>query len=577
MSCTRFRLSRRLSLPIIGILALACCTGLGEVARSAAAAAGDPGFRIERLAGANRYESAVAISREFFGAGAPVALVASGEVFADGLAAGPAGDQLAGPVLFVKKDHVPAVTRAEVQRLRPSRLLVLGGEATVDEATFAELAGLTSGVTTRVAGADRFAVAAAVSRTAFPEGAGIAYVASGRVWPDALAGGAAAAVQGAPMLLTDAHTVPAALRDELRRLGPERIMLLGGTASVSSGVAADLNAIAPVERVWGADRYATALAISRRVFGPGRPGVLLATGTTYPDALAGVPATRTTRGPILLTRASSLADGSEDELLRLGPDAAYVLGGTASVSIAVPRLVQRRLGVCWSGFPTPSSGQEVITSVGGTGGTKLAFTLDMGGRLTGAADIVRYLTANQVCTTFFPTSIMAATDEGREVMALIAAHPELFEVGNHTVHHCDLVLGGGGSPTAAPCDRPMTDSFVRAELTDAEAVLRPLSGGMPIRPYWRPPFGSSDSRVRALAASVGYPETIMWSRDTIDWSESTTTAQIIDRVVNPSPPTGTIVLAHLGGYHTGEALPTIVNTLRARGYTFTTLSDLLDG
>ncbi|MEI2775845.1 MAG: polysaccharide deacetylase family protein [Tetrasphaera sp.] len=182
-----------------------------------------------------------------------------------------------------------------------------------------------------------------------------------------------------------------------------------------------------------------------------------------------------------------------------------------------------------------------------------------------------------MCTTFFPTSIMAATDEGREVLALIAAHPELFEVGNHTVHHCDLVLGGGGSPTAPPCDRPMTDDFVRSELSGAESALRSLSGGMPIRPYWRPPFGSHDSRVRGLAASVGYPKTIMWSRDTIDWSESTTTAQIIDRVLNPSPASGTIVLAHLGGYHTGEALPTIVTTLRARGFTFTTVSDLLDG
>lgn len=45
----------------------------------------------------------------------------------------------------------------------------------------------------------------------------------------------------------------------------------------------------------------------------------------------------------------------------------------------------------------------------------------------------------------------------------------------------------------------------------------------------------------------------------------------------PVAPTGAIVLAHLGGYRTGEALPTIVRVLRDNGYTMTTVSDLRDG
>src|SRR5690606_26363492 len=109
-------------------------------------------------------------------------------------------------------------------------------------------------------------------------------------------------------------------------------------------------------------------------------------------------------------------------------------------------------GVCWSGRATTPGTAEVLSQVSGTTSPKVAFTLDMGGRLTGATQIVDYLVANQVCTTFFATSVMAATTEGRAVMAKIAAHPELFEVGNHTVAHCDLVNGGGGSPSSAPCN-----------------------------------------------------------------------------------------------------------------------------
>ena len=44
---------------------------------------------------------------------------------------------------------------------------------------------------------------------------------------------------------------------------------------------------------------------------------------------------------------------------------------------------------------------------------------------------------------------MSQTDEGRRVMAIIRANPQLFEIANHTMYHCDLVRGGGGSPTTA--------------------------------------------------------------------------------------------------------------------------------
>ncbi|GAA1752683.1 cell wall-binding repeat-containing protein [Nostocoides vanveenii] len=535
-------------------------------------------FRIERLSGIDRYAAAAAISRRFHPAGSGVVAVASGEAYADGIAAGTFAADGGMPVLFVKRDHIPSVTAAELDRLQPSMIFVFGGPSTISEEIVRELGSnwTDEGAVERIGGADRFEVAAAASARAFTGPLRTVYVASGRVWPDGLTGGAAAAVDGSPMLLTDTAQLPATTEAELRRLSPGRILLLGGPASVSSTVADALGQIAPIERVWGADRYSTALAIAKRVFGSDRPGLMVATGANYPDALAGSAAAVVTRGPILLSRDHGLPPGTDAELTRLGPDTAYLLGGTASVPIEIPRLVQKELGVCWAGFAPPDGRTEVISAVAGVSGQKIANTFDMGGRMTGAADIVRYLIDHQVCTTFFPTSIMADTPEGHDVMALIAAHPELFEIGNHTVHHCDLVRGGGGSPTAAPCQVPMTDSFVRAELSDAETVLRGLSG-MTVRPYWRPPFGSSDARVQSLATSVGYPKTMMWSRDTADWDPGTSTADILDAVLNPTPPAGTIVLNHLGGYNTGAALPTIISTLRARGVTVTTVSDLMDG
>lgn len=213
-------------------------------------------------------------------------------------------------------------------------------------------------------------------------------------------------------------------------------------------------------------------------------------------------------------------------------------------------------------------------------GPGVALTFDMGGRMDPAVAIMEFLVANEVCATIFATGVMAQTPQGTEVMAIIAAHPELFEVANHTMYHCDLVRGGGGSPTTAPCQTggaPSAD-FIANELTDAEAILRDGTGQEPT-PYWRPPYGSVNAAVIEAAASVGYTKTFMWDIDTVDWkpisSGGPTADQIAARVVNGATD-GSNVLFHLGGYETLDALALIVPGLRDRGFMVTSLSDLLD-
>ena len=89
-----------------------------------------------------------------------------------------------------------------------------------------------------------------------------------------------------------------------------------------------------------------------------------------------------------------------------------------------------------------------------------------------AVDIMNFLVANRVCATIFATGVMSQTPQGAQVMAIIRAHPELFEIANHTMYHCDLVRGGGGSPSTAPCaGGPPSADRVRKELTDAAAMF----------------------------------------------------------------------------------------------------------
>ena len=226
------------------------------------------------------------------------------------------------------------------------------------------------------------------------------------------------------------------------------------------------------------------------------------------------------------------------------------------------------------------AGEREIIGQAADAGQAMALTFDMGGRLDPALDIMEFLIANQVCATLFPTGAMSETATGQEVLAVVRAHPELFELGNHTMHHCNLRDGGLGSPTEPPCATggPPGVSFIADELTDAAAILEAGSSQDPI-PYWRPPYGAYNETVLATAADVGYTKTIMWSIDTIDWRpivEGGPTAEQMASHVVTSANSGSIVLMHLGGYETLAALAIMVPALRERGLLLTSVSDLLD-
>ena len=93
----------------------------------------------------------------------------------------------------------------------------------------------------------------------------------------------------------------------------------------------------------------------------------------------------------------------------------------------------------------------------------------------------------------------------------------------------------------------------------------------------RPPYGAQDLETRQVAGRLGYPYTVMWDVDAIDWKAESdggpTTDDVVARVLARAQG-GSIVLLHLGGYHTLEALPRIVAGLQAKGLTPVTLGEM---
>lgn len=309
--------------------------------------------------GTTAYDTNAQISLQAYPDGASKVVVASSKAWADGLSAAALAGALNAPLLLVEPTTVPAAIENEVRRLGASGAVIVGGAATVSGSVRTALeAMVTSGVVERIAGADRFKVAAAVAwrikaerLAALKPWDGTAFIVSGRVFPDALSCGPLAANRGWPILLSDTNTIPQATLSAITGLGITQVYIVGGTGSVSSAVETALKrrlGASKVARIAGLNRYDTAVAVADFGVTNGlswqKPA--LATGATFMDALAGGVLQGKLGSPLLLTPGNSLHPDVNTALVnhRGTVKEFRFLGNQASLSNSVRNAVKTALG-----------------------------------------------------------------------------------------------------------------------------------------------------------------------------------------------------------------------------------------
>ena len=315
-------------------LAALVLVGTG-VSAPASGAAGATAVATERLTGADQYAVSVAISQRLAPRGASVVYLVSGTAFGEGLAVGPAAAHDGGAILYTGASSMPAVVAAELVRLAPTRVEVVGGAAAIADAVLTQARALLdpAAVVERISGPDRYGTAAAVSARAFETGkGGTVLVASGEDFPDAVAAAPAAAMSGAPLLLVAHDYLPTKTATELVRLRPARVVVVGSTASVSAAVLTAIDSLVPtVERVTGADRYAVARAVADRFF-PQATTVVAASGETYMDGLAAAPLAAARAAPILYLQAGDqLPVSTRAELIARKPTRIVIAGSVTEI------------------------------------------------------------------------------------------------------------------------------------------------------------------------------------------------------------------------------------------------------
>ncbi len=348
-----------------------------------------------RIGGSDRYETSAKIAG-ILSSCTEWAVVVSGTSYPDALSANylagaltaNAGYAYKVPVLSVAADSLPASIVAYLKSAGVKNVYIVGGPAAVSNAVLTALQGLAATRCTgtnagsssspgssqkvkveRVAGADRYATNGAVIALGAQTFTGTrnilqletqqtgkrtAIVATGASFADALAAGPAS-YNGIPLILTDGAALSASATSALTSNGITQVILIGGAAAVSDQVRAIIESRGIlVERVSGADRYATATAFAD-FMAKGAPtvsipgafdgglafgapaGVMLASGTGFADALSGGPLAWSWNYPIILTDPLTLSPATSAWMVanRATVNSVTALGLTAAVSADV--------------------------------------------------------------------------------------------------------------------------------------------------------------------------------------------------------------------------------------------------
>ncbi len=191
---------------------------------------------VERVAGSDACGTAAALSARSFGrSAASTVFVASAQSPADAIAAGPAAAQLGSPLLLVNATSLPATAAAELVRLEPDRVVVVGNASAVSDEVLNAIE-LIVPETVRVSGADIYATAGAVAARFLPRAAtevAAEVMAGAPGYANGLPAVPLAAARQAPILFVPANDVlPNPTRDAIVAARPSRFVIAGSVSEV---------------------------------------------------------------------------------------------------------------------------------------------------------------------------------------------------------------------------------------------------------------------------------------------------------------------------------------------------------
>lgn len=186
-------------------------------------------------------------------------------------------------------------------------------------------------------------------------------------------------------------------------------------------------------------------------------------------------------------------------------------------------------------------------------GKRVALTFDDGGGATAWYWILRELRDGHAKGTFFPIGEYVGGYARREAGLTVKGS---MAIGSHSWNHPDLTR--------------LSDAEVRAQLKQTDDVWWNDFQASTV-PYLRPPYGSYNAHVLAIAGQMGYSRIVMWDVDSNDWTNPG--VNVIVNNVLTHVRNGSIIVLHTRGA-APKALPLIIAALHARHYQMVTIPEL---
>ncbi len=210
---------------------------------------------------------------------------------------------------------------------------------------------------------------------------------------------------------------------------------------------------------------------------------------------------------------------------------------------------------------SPSGAPAVSVSKGNVSSSnkRIALTFDDFGTIAQIRSILNSLESYNARGTFFPNGDFVKNNPSIIREMVNRGH----SVESHTYTHKDLTK--------------QSDAEVRNQIKLAKNAIYSATGKYPV--LLRPPYGAYDSRTKTIAGQEGIKYIVLWSVDTSDWATTRygvtiTTDYVINQAVNNASHNG-IILMHMHSDKTVSGLPTILKRLKAAGYDFVTVNEML--
>lgn len=278
-----------------------------------------------QISGSDRISTSIELSKHSYPATSSSVVIASGELFPDALAGGTLSAVVDGPLLLTKKDNLPSNVKAELDRLKPKSIYILGGKNTISSNVEKQIKDTFDNVY-RIDGTDRYETSIKIAekvRSMAKDSKKTVFV-NGINFADALSAGALGAKLKAPLILTNGKNLPSSVEKVADKNDKANNIIVGGQNSVNIS---DLMA----ERVSGADRYETSANLANKYFAKAE-NVALASGQDYPDGLSSISLYKKYQMPILLTEKVKLPASISKYMKDNESKLAVVVGGNNSIS-----------------------------------------------------------------------------------------------------------------------------------------------------------------------------------------------------------------------------------------------------